>query len=205
MAFENLIIRNVHKIGGIQVDGIVRESTEVSVRATTNPVEFGADITDHIIRNPKRITLEGVATDTPLGAAAISNLASTIGGVADSVTGLFGSSEPKGLTRSQQVYKDLVDLLELREPIELITKLKTYDELIFESITVDQDKNTSRAVFFTATFIEIITVFGARSSDTVDQDNTTTTEAGVGYGATENGGFSGTTQPTTAGTENVLG
>ncbi len=158
MAIERIIIRTERDIDGVKIDGILTENTDVKVRVTTNPIESGADIIDHVIKVPVNLTLEGVITDTPLGAAAFANIGNAIGGAIDSLTGLVGSSESQGLSRSQQGYKMLVDLLKKRELISIKTKLSEYDNLVFQSIIVNQDKNTSRAVFFTATFIEVFLV-----------------------------------------------
>ena len=53
MAFENLFIRTRKSLGGIQLDAVLSESHNNVVRTTKNPVELGADITDHSIIEPK--------------------------------------------------------------------------------------------------------------------------------------------------------
>lgn len=195
MAFDNLLVRTARDINGIQIDGVLKEVTEATVRATTNPVEFGAEVSDHVIVEPRTIVIEGVVTDSPLGAAAISNIGNSIGGAFDSQTGIFGKSEERALTRSQQIYDELVQMLYKRELIEVQTKLRKYENLIFQSIIVDQDKDTSRAVFFTATFIEALLVEGAQQS-TVDQDNIEEPEDANAYGDYENGGYFEAADPT---------
>lgn len=183
MAFENLIIRDAHKIGGIVIDGIISEITVRTMRMTTNPVEDGNTISDHIVKEPMQYTLEGAITDTPMGLAGIQ---SAVTGVKDSVSGLFGASEDSGQTRSQNVYFALVNLLESRGLLKVDTSLKTYDNLVFETITVNQDKTNSRAVFFTATFKQaLITV---SSSSELDAENITTDADKAGQAAElENG------------------
>jgi len=149
MAFENLFIRTKRTIGTIQLDTIVTEEHDSSVTITKNPVEAGADITDHAIIQPKILFVRGAVTDTPLGSAAF-------GLLVDSITGLFGTSTSSNVTRSQQAYSAMELLMESREPIEVSTKLKTYSNMLITNIKTSQDKDTSRIAIMDITFEEII-------------------------------------------------
>lgn len=140
MAFENLFIRVKRSLGGIQLDSVIEESHDNTVQLTQNPVEDGVDISDHAIVRPKKVRLKAIVTDSPLGAAAFTQ-------IIDSITSLFGSSTESNITRSQQAYKLLVLLMENREPIVVTTRLVVYDNMVITSIKVTQDKDTSRAVF----------------------------------------------------------
>lgn len=192
MAFENLFITNKSKIGGISIDGSIREVTTRTMRISSNPIEDGSNIADHVIREPIRVVIEGVITDTPMGLAAFTDgSASTIGGVVDSISGIFGKSTSSGDTRSRQAYKELVSLLEKKELLEIVTKLETYDNLIFESITVNQDKTTAKSVFFLAYFSEALVVIS--SSSYLDAENITLGKDSAGYGELKNGGAMPTT------------
>lgn len=139
MAFENLFIRTEKAIGGIQLDAVISESHTNEVSLTNNPVELGADITDHAIIQPKKVNVVAQVSDTPLGIAAF-------GQIVDLVTGLFGTSTGENLTRSNAAYNAMVQLQEAREPIELQTRLKLYTNMVITNIRVVQDKNTSRIV-----------------------------------------------------------
>jgi len=139
MAFENLFIRTQKAIGGIQLDAVISESHVNEVSLTNNPVELGAEITDHAVVQPKRLNIVAQVSDTPMGLAAF-------GQIVDLVTGLFGTSTTDNITRSNAAYNAIVQLQEAREPIELQTKLKLYTNMIITNVSVQQDKNTSRIV-----------------------------------------------------------
>ena len=139
MAFENLFIRTQKAIGGIQLDAVISESHTNEVSLTSNPVELGAEITDHAVVQPKRLNIVAQVSDTPMGLAAF-------GQIVDLVTGLFGTSTTDNITRSNAAYNAIVQLQEAREPIELQTKLKRYPDMIITNVSVQQDKNTSRIV-----------------------------------------------------------
>lgn len=149
MAFENLFIRTKRSVGGIELDSVLLEDHTGAVSLTKNPVEAGADITDHAIVQPDVITIRGVITDTPLGTAAIGQIINT-------VTNLFGASNSSNLTRSQQAYAAFVELKNQAEPLEIDTKLKTYSNMIITSLNTSQDKDSSRALYINLTLEEVI-------------------------------------------------
>ncbi len=152
MAFENLLIRSNKQIGDITLDAVISETTSSTVRITKNPVELGADINDHAIIEPKEYTLEGVVTDSPLfGLGVISNIGNTF-----TQSGFFGSSSEDSRTRSQSAYDALIALQEAREPINIQTGLKQYNNMLISNISVTQNKDNSKAIFFTAKITEII-------------------------------------------------
>jgi hypothetical protein len=139
MAFENLFIRTEKSIGGIQLDAVISEAHTNEVSLTSNPVELGAEITDHAVVQPKRLNIVAQVSDTPMGLAAF-------GQIVDLVTGLFGTSTTGNITRSNAAYNALIQLQEEREPIDIQTKLKLYTNMIITNVGVKQDKNTSRIV-----------------------------------------------------------
>lgn len=147
MAFENLFIRTKKSIGGIELDAFLTESHENVVTLTKNPVEMGANITDHAIIEPKRIVIVAEVTDSPLGTAAFTQ-------IIDNITGLFSSSQNK--TRSNTAYNAILQLQELREPLQVQTKLKLYQNMIITNLSVSQDKDTSRMVSMRIAMEEVL-------------------------------------------------
>lgn len=126
---------------GIVVDATVKETHLSECDVTKNPVEDGAPVTDHVQMQPKRLTIEGVISDTPLGFAFIGNIQNLV----RSVTQIFGAR-----SRSQDAYDDLVRLQESKRPFTVITNLKKYDNMILVSLTVPREASTSAAIHFTA-------------------------------------------------------
>ena len=198
MAFENLLITVKRQIEGIKIDGVITESTARTMRVTTNPIESGKNVSDHVIEEPLRYNMTGVITDTPVGAAAFSELA---GSVVDIATGIFGQSESSGITRSRQAYNELVALMQKREKVTVETGLQRYEDLIFESIVVNADKDTSNGIFFTATFLQVLTVVTGRQfidSDSIDGD-----ENSAAFANKSNAGFVDTAPATEQETRNI--
>lgn len=151
MAFNNLFIRTKKSLGGIQLDGVLSESHTNRVRLTKNPIELGADVTDHAIIEPKKLDIIATVSDTPLGIAAL-------GQIVDLVTGLFGTSTSSNITRSNAAYNALVQLQEAREPISVQSKLRLYEDMIITNISAIQDKGSSRVAEMNISLEEAIIV-----------------------------------------------
>ncbi len=151
MAIGDLFIRTKRSIGGIQLDAVLSESHNNTIRLTKNPVEFGAEITDHAIIEPKRINILAEVSDTPLGVAAF-------GQIVDLITGLFGTATTGDITRSNAAYNAMVQLQETREPLDIQTRLRLYTDMIITNISTTQDKDSSRIARMSIDLEEVLIV-----------------------------------------------
>ncbi|MCH8821329.1 hypothetical protein IID23_02275 [Patescibacteria group bacterium] len=151
MALENLFIRTKRSIQRLKLDAVISENFTNTYRPTKNPIEFGAEVSDHVIIDPKLYSMSAVVSDTPLGTV-------SIGLIVDDKTGFFGDSTGEGKTRSQVAFEFLLFLADTKEPLEIQTGLKSYKDLVITSITASRDKNTSGALFFNISFQEAIII-----------------------------------------------
>ncbi len=163
MAISQLLFRTGNFIGSVQLDVIIRESATTNSVITKNPVERGADFTDHIIIEPMTFEVEGVVSNISTGLLSnldinpfktIENLADSLDNTVSNITG--------ATTRSQIAWEALLQLQATREPFELIQGLKSYPNVAILSLTETQDKDTSNGLIFKAKLQEIIVV-GATS------------------------------------------
>ena len=83
------------------MDGYYQEEHRVRVRTTEYPVETGADLTDHVVREPYRLKLKGAATEAQRGTQA-------------------------GL----QAWAAILAHINARLPIAVITRLGTYYNMV---------------------------------------------------------------------------
>lgn len=168
MAFDNLFFKVDRSIGGVALDGVIEEVHDNSIRLTQNPIENGVDITDHAIVLPKKLRVRAVVTDTPLRSAALTQ-------IVDNITGLFGTSTSGNVTRSVNGYNAMVALMESREPITVVTRLVTYNDMLITSVGTSQDKDTSRAAFLNMELEQVVITsseISATSSDNLAPDGT---------------------------------
>lgn len=90
---------------------------------TSNPVENGSTITDHVRKVNSPLNFDGIITDTPL----------------------FPPS-PIFANRAQKEFQKLLSFAEAREPVFVATSLKIYPDMIISRIGVTRDGSTGGAI-----------------------------------------------------------
>lgn len=134
------------RIGGITIDAALSETITDSSDVTENPVEQGAKITDHVQIKPKTYTIRGVITDTPINYAFLDNITGAIG----TIRSYLG-----GTSRSIDVYNQLIDLQNQREPLTVTTGVRVFTNMILQNLTVERDAQKGKTIHFTAEMREI--------------------------------------------------
>jgi hypothetical protein len=119
--------------GNIELDAALDENHEWSAEATSNPVEVGAPVTDHVIDQSDKLRIRGFVTDTPLTSS---------------------PSLPQ-ISRSQDVFDLLYELIKLKEPMTVYTKHKIYDNMVLTNVTIPRTAGVGEAIEFGAEFINI--------------------------------------------------
>jgi hypothetical protein len=135
-----------NQFGNIELDANLDEAHEWAAEATTNPVEFGAPITDHVIETPDKIRIRGFVSDSPT-----ESLMSEQGFAR--LAGLFNGK--KVSSKSQAVFDMLHKLIKAKEPITLYTKHRIYTEMIITSVNIPRASSVGEAIEFTVEFVHI--------------------------------------------------
>lgn len=184
MALINLFFQTRAKIGQMELDASMSESHELSAEVTKTAIEDGSDVGDNVKLNPRKLTIEGVVSKSPLGAGAlIGALGSSVAGVVQaqsagvaskiatigiaSIGGLVaGNIGPDGPTSREPsaVWDYINEIWEFRDTITVITKLKTYDDMIITGVTAPRSIATTNLMRFNMTLEQVTIV----SSETVD-------------------------------------
>jgi len=142
MSITQLFYIEETKIGSVTIDAVISESATSTATLTKNPVEKGADTTDHIRIEPMKFTARGIVSDTPVQ-------------IAGNLVNIFKNS---GFRISQQVWDKLLILQAKREPFQLVQGLKSYDNIVIEQLTYTQDASTNNVLIFDCTMSEIVLV-----------------------------------------------
>lgn len=129
-----------NQYGNIELDAALDENHEWSAEATSNPVEEGAPVTDHVIEQSDKLKIRGFVTDSPL------NLSQSVSGLVNS--GSVGN-------RTQAVFDLLYDLIKIREPMTVYTKHRIYDNMVLTNVTIPRSAGVGEAIEFNAEFIHI--------------------------------------------------
>lgn len=173
-------------IGGLIFDGIMRTEHLSRVRPTQYPVQTGVIMTDHAIIEPCELTIEIMMTD-----AATNNFMVTdpfLAYVYQSVINLKMYSNilaqaPNPITlygsgRAKQVWTSLKILQQSRVPINVETRLQTYNNMIIEEISTPDDYTTFNALRCTVRLREIIFANVAEVAVSARAAATTNTSSG---------------------------
>lgn len=107
---------------------------------TDHPIEQGAKISDHAYKQPSKVTIKfGYSNSSMGGTSGASHAGAASGQVA-------------------AIYQALLSLQASREPFEVMTGKRLYQNMLLQELTVDTDKQTEHALMVTAVFKEVILV-----------------------------------------------
>lgn len=125
-SLANMAMEKVN-IGGFFMDAVFHTNTEHSLTITQHPVQTGANLADHAFINPIRIAMDI--------------------GISDAMAYRSpGCYDEPGETKSISAYRTLRKLQEQRTPLKVLTRLDTYENMLIESINVNDDVSTQNAL-----------------------------------------------------------
>lgn len=171
----------------ILVDVTLSDEVNYTAELTEHPVERGLDVTDHILIKPKTISIEGIASESPItlkdaysekglldqATDAVSAVPGAViqrfgapgvlQGASAAVGGvisnkLFSNSQSPG----QQTQEALTKLLEQKTAVNVQIGKKSYPNMVITNLSFPRDPSLGQAVRFRATFKEIRKVSAKR-------------------------------------------
>ena len=140
-------------IGTLELDAMISETHEIQNDISQFPIEDGGNISDHFQRNPRRITIEGFVTNTPVKLFGVLDLSGFTSPFEDNVQMALEylekiSGRPKNIDQS---YPD-------PELVTIVTGLKVYQNMMIERLTIPRDRTTGQALRFLCELVEVRTV-----------------------------------------------
>ena len=123
------------RIGEVLLDVAITETHTLSARVTEHPLETGCSLSDHVQLLPTTLQLEGIVSNTPT---------SFLG------TPLFHLGD-----RTDAAYKMLEALFQARQPVQIVTSLKTYSNMVLENLTIQREARTAGALRFSCSAKQI--------------------------------------------------
>lgn len=136
------------RIDTIELDAAITEKHSAKVEITKHPIEEGANPTDHARLLPYAISVDGLLTNTPLGA----ELRASRGVTSDRTTstGAFGAAGP-----AQRSMAALEKIRTDRRAVTVVSGFRTYQNMMILSIEVPIDAKTGEAIRFSISMEEI--------------------------------------------------
>lgn len=124
-------------VGGYFFDAYLQITHTASITVTEHPVETGASISDHSYINPAVLEMQ----------IGMSDVATSI------VSGQFEASGAS--SRSVAAFLVLEELMKNRVPLQVVTRLKVYQNMLITNISVPDDFLTVFGLKATVTFQEV--------------------------------------------------
>jgi hypothetical protein len=146
--------RGIH-LQGLVFDATFREKHEIEAEITENPVETGVSVADHMFMKPIRVTISAGVSDVSFQYSKMLLADGKSPG-----TFVANPNDPfgGGDSRSRTAFDLLTQLQATFEPFNVQTGLKLYKNMVCKNITIEQDKDTSKAFIFEAELKEVIFV-----------------------------------------------
>ncbi|WP_145498550.1 phage baseplate protein [Yersinia bercovieri] len=160
--------QQTRKIGLLVPSVIIAEKHQDALEITEHPVEVGAAVNDHAYKRAAEVTMEvGFA-----GGGSLLDFVDT------STIGLSLGKSP------EEVYQELRELQESREPIDVITGKRKYSNMLIRAIEVTTDKTSENVLMCVLTLREVI-LSQTESVTVADKENM---QDGVSTSAMQNTG-----------------
>lgn len=125
-------------------DAVLRIIHAQQLRKTSHPVQSGANVSDHAFMQPAKVTLEVGMSDA----------------MAQYKNGQYSSSSSKSVS----AYQTFLNIQQLRVPLTVQTRLKTYYNMLITDISSPDDVRSLHGLRMTITFEEVITATANTSS-----------------------------------------
>lgn len=132
---------------GLEFDAILSDRHELTAKITQNVVEFGSTISDHINRNPERVILNCMVTNTPVG--------------------LLKALRVIGSNPVQEAQTFLEALFNKGELFDLVVGLKVHEGMAMSALTFNRIPATGASLEWTMT-VQKVTVVESQTVGTAE-------------------------------------
>lgn len=123
---------NIEGLGG-KADGFPVEQHALEMTITSHPIETGAKIVDHAVKQPEKVSLEGVVSDlTP-----------------------FESTSSDPVVRNAEAWQTIVKMMEGRQLVTVSSPIHIYTNMVITRATSRRDHSTGRGLVFSVDLEEI--------------------------------------------------
>lgn len=136
------------KIDTVELDAAITEKHSAAVEITKHPIEEGANPTDHARLLPFQISVDGMLTNTPLGAELRASRGVTSN--AATSTGAVGAAGP-----AQRSMAALEKIRTDRRAVTVVSDFRTYSNMLITKIDVPRDAKNGESIRFSISMEEI--------------------------------------------------
>lgn len=160
----------------VRFDAVVSKEHEFSSQLTDSAIEDGTTISDHVILAPRQLTLEAMVSDHPIDPEVLATLPTPTEGT----DGLPIAAKP---TQSQKAAEFLEALWRDKVFLKVVTKFRTYENLIITRMTWREENDVGEALQVTLQLREV----RIASATVVPTEKLAPTNADLAAGKVERG------------------
>ncbi len=129
-------------IGELVVDAVIKESHHFRAYISEHPVENGSTMADHVDNLPISLELECLVSNTPMSLVGLT---------------LYDSLQRSSSNNdfAQLAFDKIAEIFTKREPLSIVTTLKTYANMVLESLSIERDGHSAESLHFNCTAKQI--------------------------------------------------
>lgn len=181
--YQSRILKRPRSMGPFKDYITMEEQHSDELDIAEHPIEQGASITDHAFLKPAELTLKISWSNSPTGAGLLGGIRGLINTGNILVSNLLGTSSDQ----VAEIYAKLLDAQRKREPLEVFTGKRKYDNMLIKSLITTTDKNTENILAVTVGLRQIIrvttTILTLERTPAANQQNPGSTLAPVNSGS----------------------
>ncbi|ARP90327.1 hypothetical protein CAL14_08530 [Bordetella genomosp. 9] len=134
---SDIFLRTPRALGEIIPQVAIEEVHRDEVAITDHPVEQGAAISDHAFKMPAELIIRYGWSES---------------------RDIFDIIQDGGLVSVDDVYRRLLEMQEMRQPFDVITKRRAYKNMLIRSLQVTTDQRTNNILMVQAALRQVIIV-----------------------------------------------
>lgn len=133
-------------LASLEFDVLIEENHEWSADITTNPVEVGSPVADHVLLNSDKFRVTAMVSDSPLNGSFYSDISRRV---------FNQSSDSQSETNTQLAFNLLRNMFEDQQTLIVYTKYKTYSDMAISSIGIPRTNANGNSIQFSVEFTHI--------------------------------------------------
>jgi hypothetical protein len=133
----SILLRTPRALGTVIPQVAIEEVHRDEVAITDHPVEQGAAISDHAFKMPAELVIRYGWSES---------------------RDILDIIQDGGLISVDEVYRQLLDMQEQRQPFDVITKRRAYKNMLIRSLQVTTDQHTNESLMVQAALRQVIIV-----------------------------------------------
>lgn len=153
-------------IGGIEFDAVISSQEDYNAEVPAYPVDSGFSVSDNVAIDAMELTMTLLLTATPI---------------------TWLSRHGSGEERMDSVCEQLLTLYKTREPVTVITRNKTFTDMVIKTISIEKSEEAVLAREIPITLTQVTVTESAKSEVPAKLAKSGTTKTNAGTGSTSSG------------------